>query len=62
MKTIVTGSIPMIHIISNMIGEKCTKCGHLTERHNLIENTEDILECQDCPTNANICALKLFNY
>ena len=62
LKTIVTGSIPMIHIISNMIGEKCTKCGHLTERHNLIENTEDIWECQDCSTNTNICALKLFNY
>ena len=62
LKTILTGSIPMIHTISNMIGGKCTKCGHLTERHNLIENTEDIWECQNCPTNANICALKLFNY
>jgi len=62
LKTFVTGSIPIIHIFSNFVGGKCTKCGHLTERHNLIENTEDIWECQDCPMNDNICALKLFNY
>ena len=62
LKNFATGSIPIIHIFSNIVGGKCTKCGHLTERHNLIENTEDIWECQDCPTNTNICALKLFNY
>jgi len=62
LKTFVTGSIPIIHIFSNFVGGKRTKCGHLTERHNLIENTEDIWECQDCPMNDNICALKLFNY
>ena len=52
-RTMKTHAYHVLHPIGNLIGVRCSRCGHLVKSHITIEF--DKWNCVDCPKNDNIC-------
>ena len=53
LKNMKTHVYHVLHPIGNLIGVRCSRCGHLVKSHIPIEF--DKWNCVDCPKNDNIC-------